>query len=138
MQTGALPLGRVRPATLEEADHRETMFRPEAVLALTMPLPADLGPFERHVAGFIDGVRPVARIRTKSGVSSADLRIALASLCDLKLLRLAGLVEEIAANASTGVAPPIDADTMTRSTPERVPAHVMAEIQSMIDELDEP
>lgn len=134
LHTGAMPMGRVRPATLDEADKRETMFRPEAVLALTTALPADIGPFEAHVAGFIDGMRPVARIRSKSGVSSADLRIALAQLCDRHLLRLAGLVEEVAVKVAGD--PPHD-DTMTRAAPDRVPVHVMAEIQSMIDE-DEP
>ena len=134
LHTGALPVGRVRPATLAETESREIMFRADAVLALTGPMPADIGAFEQHVASLIDGMRPVARVRSKSGVSSADLRIALASMCDRHLLRLVGVVVE------TGVTiketqRPREGDTGSR--PDLVPAHVMMEIAQMIDE-DEP
>ena len=100
MHTAALPIGRVRPATLDESEKRELYFRADAVLALRSPLPADASPFEQHVAGFIDGFRPVARIRKKTGLSAADIRIALASLYDKKLLALTGLVEPSDLDAS--------------------------------------
>ena len=147
-------MGRIRPATLEETERREDLFRPDAVLALTGAVPMDLSAFETHVAALVDGVRPVARIRKKSGVTSADLRIALAGLCDRKLLRLVGVVEEavgalandIAADvaqrsaASLDVPMPradasdLDDVTMPHGTAGAVPRHVMAEIQSMLDE----
>lgn len=137
--TGALPVGRVRPVTLEEEERRETMFRADAVLALTGPVPTDIGAFEQHVASLIDGVRPVARIKSKSGVSSADLRIALASLCDRRLLRLAGIVVE---------APPVkmqdtvvkrdkDGNTLPGVVPDLIPPHVMADIVAMMEEDDD-
>jgi hypothetical protein len=132
--TGALAVGRVRPVTIEESESREIMFRANAVLALTGPVPADVGAFEQHVASLIDGVRPVARIRSKSGVSSADLRIALASLCDRHLLRLAGIVIESAVTVKESVRPP---DGETGSRPDLIPTHVMMEIAAMMDE-DEP
>ena len=135
LHTGALPVGRVRPAKLEETERREIMFRADAVLALTGPVPADIGAFEQHVASLIDGMRPVARVRTKSGVSSADLRIALASLCDRRLLRLVGIVIETAVTIKETVRTP---DGQTGSKPDLIPAHVMMEIAQMMDEDDEP
>ena len=131
--TGALPVGRIRPATLEEAERREDLFRPDAVLALTRALPADLSAFEQHVAALVDGVRPVARLRRKSGVGSADLRIALAGLCDRGLLRLAGIVEEAPGKpaGSTGIE-----TTTPGSAAGVIPPGVMAEIWEMIDEDD--
>jgi hypothetical protein len=129
--TGALPVGRVRPVTLEESESREIMFRADAVLALTGPVPADIGAFEQHVASLIDGMRPVARVRTKSGVSSADLRIALASLCDRHLLRLAGIVVLSTVTMKQTARPP-EGDTGSR--PDLIPTTVMAEIAAMLDE----
>lgn len=132
--TGALLVGRIRPATLDESESREVMFRANAVLALTKPLPADVGAFEQHVASLIDGVRPIARIKTKSGVSSADLRIALASLCDKGLLRLAGIVVEQQISIKDTVRRP---EGHTGSRPDLIPAHVMADIAAMMEEDDD-
>lgn len=137
LHTGALPVGRVRPATLDESQSREAMFRADAVLALTAPVPADIGAFEQHVASLLDGVRPVARVKTRSGVSSSDLRIALASLCDRGLLRLAGVVVETAVTLKETQR---SNDDNTGSKPDHIPAHVMMEIAAMMseDEGDEP
>ena len=149
--TRGTPMGRIRPATLEEADSREDMLRPDAVLRLTGVLTADLSAFEAHVAALVDGTRPVARIRKKSGVSSADLRIALAGLCDRNLLQLVGIVvesvgeqaaiikedhNELAAAAAAAALDEFNENTMPGGVAGVVPAHVMAEIQSMIDEDD--
>src|SRR5207248_1487040 len=134
MHTAALPVGRVRPATLDESEKRELYFRADAVLALRAALPGDASPFEQHVAGFIDGFRPVARIRKKTGLSASDLRIALASLYDKKLLALTGLVEPSELDV-TKMARPIPAaqgDEDSRFSAdgvEVIPPHVMAEIQ---------
>src|SRR5688572_25956849 len=134
LHTGALPVGRVRPATLDESESREAMFRADAVLALTSPVPADIGAFEQHVASLIDGVRPVARVKTKSGVSSSDLRIALGSLCDRGLLRLAGIVVVSAVKVKDTERRP---EGETGSRADLIPAHVMAEIAAMMEEEDD-
>ena len=63
-------IGRARRPTAEELGNPEAMFRPDAVLELVAPLPLDAAPIETHVGGLIDGVRPVARLRKKSGLSS--------------------------------------------------------------------
>ena len=139
MHTAALPVGRVRPATLDESEKRDLYLRADAVLALTKPLPADATPFERHVAGFIDGFRPVARIRKKTGLSGSDIRIALASLYDKHLLALTGLVEpaNIEPHKAARAVRASLADEDSRVTAdgvEVIPPHVMAEIQAMLEE----
>lgn len=121
-------LGRARPAHLDEGNKREDFYRPDAVLAIIGTVPADLSAFEAHVANLIDGVRPVARIRKKAGVSSADLRIALGGLCDRGCVRLAGIVEQAAG--------PLADQTSAGKNKDVIPSHVMAEIQSMLDEDD--
>lgn len=146
--TRGVPLGRVRPATLEEGARREDLFRPDAVLSLAGALPSDLSVFEMHIAALIDGMRPVARIRKKSGVTSADLRIALGALADRKLLLLTGIVEEAVGEVATEIsrelaanevldAADFDVPTLNQAVPDIIPPHVMAEIQSMIDDDDE-
>ncbi|HEY4223536.1 MAG TPA: hypothetical protein VGO62_19395 [Myxococcota bacterium] len=140
--TRGVPVGRVRPATLDEDMAAATVFRPDAVLALIGgAVPDDLPAFEKHVAGLIDGVRPVARIKKKAGVSSSDLRIALASLNDRKLLRVTGIVEEAIGALAQEIKEQLNGFetevTMPRAVPAAVPMHVMAEIQSMLDEDDE-
>ena len=134
--TAKVPVGRTRPATLDEDLVPDTMFRPDAVLALAGPLPANLSPFEQHIALLVDGVRPVARIRKKSGVSSADLRIALAGLRDKKLLRLAGIVEEAIGSLAAEIKHDFEEDVTIPGKGEVIPTHVMAEIRSMLDEED--
>ena len=139
--TRGVPVGRVRPATLDETESRDAMLRPDAVLALTGAVPADIGPFEQHVAGLIDGVRPVARLRKKSGVSSADLRIALGSLLDRKLLRLVGVVEEAIGELAREIEKELALQqdqglTDPTGRHDVIPHNVMADIQSMLEELD--
>jgi hypothetical protein len=134
-------VGRVRPVTLEEEDSRDSLFRPDAVLALTGAVPADVSPFEAHIAALIDGVRPVARLRKKSGVSSADLRIALGGLVDKKLVRLAGIIVEAVGETGADIRRELaeranDPNTIPRATPDLVPPTVMDDIRSMLDEDD--
>ena len=130
-------MGRIRPANLDEGNKREDFYRPDAVLAVVGKLPADLSAFEAHVANLIDGVRPVARIRKKAGVSTADLRIALGGLCDRNCLRLAGIVEQAAGPLAVEIAAAL-ADNPDQTSygknKDVIPSHVMAEIQSMLDE----
>ncbi len=138
MKQGARVTGRIRPATLEEAARREELFRPDAVLAVSAELPADLPPFERHVAGLIDGVRPVARVRKKCGLSAADLVIAVGSLWDRGLVRLAGIVEVTREPVPPSMwEPPAPGEpTISGTAADLIPPHVMAEIQAMLDEVD--
>lgn len=137
--SGGTKIGRTRAPTEAELSSPEAMFRPDAVLELVVR-PKDLSAFEQHVVGFIDGVRPVARLKKKCGLSSADLRVALGQLRDRGLLRLVGVVEEavgawaadIAAElAERGGAP---VEHSIQGSGEYIPAHVMAEIQAMVDE----
>lgn len=73
----------------------QELMRPEAVLA---PAPdvdkrrGALSPFELHVLGFIDGKRPVARVRKLAGLTSDDVRIAVGMLADKGAVVLAGAV----------------------------------------------
>lgn len=133
-------IGRTRPPTEEEKGSAEAMLRPEAVLTLTRAPPADLSPFETHVAALVDGVRPVARLKKKSGLSSADLRVALGLLRDRKLLGLVGIVEEAVGPWADDIQAEIaerargSGDQSVKGTGEYIPPHVMAEIQRMVDE----
>jgi hypothetical protein len=134
--TGGIPIGRVRPVTIEEDLKPDTMFRADAVLALTGPAPGDLSPFEAHVAGLIDGVRPVARVRKKSGVSSSDWRIALNGLAARKLLRVVGIVEEAVGVFEADITHDLatSQNTVAGAQGDVIPPNVMLEIQRMLAE----
>lgn len=133
-------IGRTRPPTDAEQASPEAMFRAEAVLTMVAPLPLDVTAIEAHVGTLIDGVRPVARLKKKSGLSSEDLRVALGQLRDRRVLKLVGVVEEaigawaddIAAEVAERARTP--EDHSIKGAGEYIPAHVMAEIQSMIDD----
>lgn len=133
-------IGRVRPPTVEEKASAEAMFRPEAVIELAGAPPADLSAFEQHVASLIDGVRPVARLKKKSGLSSDDLRVALGLLRDRKLLALVGIVVEAIGPWADDIQAEIaertrgSEDHSVKGSGEYIPPHVMAEIQTMVDE----
>jgi hypothetical protein len=58
------------------------------------PDAADLTPYEVHVLQFVNGKRPVGRIRRKSGMEDPDVKLALAMLADKRLIRLIGHVSE--------------------------------------------
>ncbi len=127
-------VGRTRRPTAAERASSETLFRADSVLALTEALPADVSAVESHVAGTIDGFRPVARLRKKSGLSSEDLRVALGMLHTRGLLELVGVVEQAFIPWGTDRAEyPTDA-TVPKGAGDVIPPHVMDEIQSMIDE----
>lgn len=71
----------------------EGLLKPDTVLELAAdvdPTHLLLAPFEAHVVSFIDGRRPVARIRKLSGLSLDDLRIALVMLAEKKIIRVKG------------------------------------------------
>ncbi len=56
-----------------------------------------LSSFEEYVLGQIDGVRPVARIQKRMGLTDGDLRIALALLVDKKLVQRKGRATAVGA-----------------------------------------
>lgn len=127
-------VGRVRlPSPKEEADPF-AVFHANAVLEVR-PTPIVLPPLERHVAGLIDGFRPVARLRKKSGLSSDELLDALRALKERDLLVLTGIIE-----LTDELYEPHDPDefegTVPRGQHDVIPPHVMREIQAMLDEED--
>lgn len=125
-------VGRVRlPSEKEDADPN-AIFHANAVLEVR-PTPIVLPPLERHVAGIIDGFRPVARLRRKSGLSSDELIDALRALHARGLLVLTGIIE-----LTDELYAPADPDefegTVPRGQHDVIPPHVMREIQAMLDE----
>jgi hypothetical protein len=125
-------VGRVRlPSAKEDADPN-VVFHANAVLEVR-PTPVVLPPLERHLASFIDGFRPVARLRKKSGLSSDELLDALRALRDRGLLVLTGIIE-----LTDEAYEPADTDefegTVPRGQHDIIPPHVMHEIQAMLDE----
>lgn len=126
--------GRVRLPTAKEDADPDVVFHANAVLEVR-PTPIVLPPLERHVAGFIDGFRPVARVRKKSGLSSDELIDALRALRSRGLLVLTGIIE-----ATDDTYAPLDPDdsegTIPRGSHDVIPPHVMLEIEAMLDEED--
>lgn len=84
------------PAPLYLGGDITEVLQPTAVLARTRNADARLDvltPFERHVLDFIDGERPVARIRKLAEVSSGDVRIALAMLFEKRIVEITAVVQ---------------------------------------------
>ena len=133
-------IGRTRPPTTAEQASAEVMFRAEAVLTLVAPLPLEATAIEAHVGALIDGVRPVARLKKKSGLSSEDLRVALGQLRDRRVLKLVGVVEEAIGPWADDIAAEVaeraraSEDHSIKGSGEYIPPHVMSEIQTMVDE----
>lgn len=132
-QCGGAIAGRIRPATQEEAARPDSLFRPDAVLALTAPVSEDLTASEQRVAGLVDGVRPVARILKRSGSTAVQLRLALAALAERRLLLLTGIVEHADGARLELVDDDLD-QTSPRGQPELISPRVLAEIDAMFDE----
>lgn len=73
----------------------QELMKPEAVLAQAKDIErrkVALSPFELHVLSFIDGKRPVARLRKKTGLTGDDLRIAVGMLAEKNAVVLAGVI----------------------------------------------
>ena len=73
----------------------QELMKPDAVLAQAADIEqrkAMLSPFEMHVLSSIDGKRPVARLRKKTGLSSDDLRIAVGMLAEKHAVVLVGTI----------------------------------------------
>lgn len=80
-------------------------LKKEAVLAL-VPGEMTLSPFEQHVASFLDGQRPLARVARMANLSLDDARIALAMLLERKHVILIGHVVVPPEHGGQEVAPP--------------------------------
>lgn len=73
----------------------QELMKPEAVLAQAADIEKRKGmlsAFELHVLSMIDGKRPVARLRKKTGLSSDDLRIAVGMLAEKNAVVLVGTI----------------------------------------------
>jgi hypothetical protein len=111
-------------------------LRPDAILSLTRE-DVELSPLERHIAGFMDGYRPVARIKQKSGLNSVDVLQALRGLRKKGLLKLEGVVEEAVGDALESHGDTLDDPTMPHGSGEAIPTHIMHEIEVMIAEVEQ-
>jgi hypothetical protein len=84
--SNGLRLVEPEPFATSEA---KVLFDRDAVLAIADGVDVtklQLSPFESHVITFIDGQRPVARLRGLAGVGPEDLRICLGMLADRGVL----------------------------------------------------
>lgn len=53
-----------------------------------------LSPYEKHILQFVNGRRPVGRIRKKSGMEEPELKLALAMMADKGIITKVGVVDE--------------------------------------------
>lgn len=125
-------VGRVRPPTAQELADEDSVLQPGAVLEVKEHDEV-LPPPERHLVGFIDGFRPVARVRRRCGLSPAEFMSALSSIAARGLLTLKGVIEETD-DASFVYGEDEIEGTLPRGMNDVIPPHVMREIQAMIDE----
>jgi len=75
----------------------QNLLRADAIperVSKSVPDDVELTPYELHILQYVNGKRPVGRIRRKSGMEDPDVKLALAMLADKKLIRLAGHVSE--------------------------------------------
>ncbi len=85
----------VVPAALYVGKSVQELMKAEAVLKPAADVDkrkAMLSAFELHVLSFIDGQRPVARLRKKTGLSGDDVRIAVGMLAEKGAVELVGAV----------------------------------------------
>jgi hypothetical protein len=83
----------------------KVLFDRDAVLALVDGVDIttlELTPFESHVVKFIDGQRPVARLRGLAGVGAEDLRICLGMLADRGVLVRVATARAVIDDEKTG------------------------------------
>ena len=99
----------------------------------------DLTPFEQHISSFIDGQRPVARVAKLSGLSTNDVRIALALLADRQMLRRVGHAERSVVETDPLDAPTVD-DMRLPGCPEPAasPLGEHPAMQESLSQLQEP
>jgi hypothetical protein len=130
-------IGRIRQPTRMERADQDTLLRPDAILVV-LDHEIELSPLERHIASLIDGYRPVARVKQKSGLTSADVLQALRGLRKKKVLKLEGVVEEAVGDVlDSRHDNDLDDPTMPHGSGEAIPTHIMREIELMVAEVEE-
>lgn len=93
----SLGLRLIEPEPFATAE-ASVLFDRDAVLAVAPGVDIaalGLSPFESHVITFIDGQRPVARLRGLAGVGPEDLRICLGMLSDRGVLVRVGTARAV-------------------------------------------
>lgn len=93
-RTGAFPVDGAGIFEEETGTHRadrQAMVQPQVVLRPKTGFDAAvLSPFEQHVLSFLDGKRPLARLRKKAGLTFADLKVAIGMLADRGAIEVLG------------------------------------------------
>lgn len=89
--TGAMERSLFEEETGTHRADRQRMVQPQVVLRCKDGVDrAALSPFEQHVLSFLDGRRPLARLRKKAGLSFSDLKVAIGMLADRGVLEVVG------------------------------------------------
>ncbi|MCC7107839.1 MAG: hypothetical protein IT382_01000 [Deltaproteobacteria bacterium] len=89
--TGAMERSLFEEETGTHRADRQNMVQPQVVLRCKAGVDrAALSPFEQHVLSFLDGRRPLARLRKKAGLSFGDLKVAIGMLADRGVLEVVG------------------------------------------------
>jgi tetratricopeptide (TPR) repeat protein len=70
----------------------KAVMAPDAILEIieTSPTSLKLSPFEEHVLQFIDGEKPVDKIRKAAGLDETEVKTALATLADKGIIKVTG------------------------------------------------
>lgn len=150
-------LARVfEPSPVYVSESVQKMVEADAVLALRegANLAAlSLSPFEQHVLSFIDGQRPVARIRKKAGLGASDLKIAIGMLSDRNLIVVKGHIKpDVRSMLDEGdldesgefalddneLPPPSADDDRAREAPIDLPLDAMSPLPSRTRTLPDP
>ena len=93
-KTGAFGVDDAGVFNEETGTHRadrQAMVQPQVVLRAKPGVDqAALSPFEQHVLSFLDGHRPLARLRKKAGLGFSDLKVAIGMLADRGVIEVVG------------------------------------------------
>lgn len=88
-------------------------------------------PFERHVLGFVNGRRSIARIQKKSAMEETEFKTAVAMLADKGFIRLRGWKKPKATGASSTLGSQISQVVARPPEPERTVVASMEHIEAM-------
>ncbi len=79
-------------ARLYVSGQSQALMAPDAIPAVLADASPNvrLTPFERHVLSYIDGERPVERIRIEAGLDESEVKTALATLADKGVVQVIG------------------------------------------------
>jgi len=88
-------------------------------------------PFERHVLGFVNGRRSIARIQKKSAMEETEFKTAVAMLADKGFIKLRGWKKQKATSASSGLGSHISQAVVRPPEPERTVVASMEHIEAM-------